>query len=135
MSKITKYSKVRDAKTVKIAFFSGFIVTKNWFHVKSWNFHTVDHLPFQVVPRCPGEMGLFANSWSSSSLPVLAIHDPKIDFFPFPPEVHGVRPACNKNMKMKFGQKLKIDILEIMIFNKIQNFCPQIRPKINKLTF
>ena len=50
-------------------------------------------LPFQVVPLCPGEIGLLANSWSSSSLPVLAIHDGKIDFFPLPPDVQGVNPA------------------------------------------
>lgn len=58
-------------------------------------------LPFQVVPRCPGEIGLLvaANSCKSSSLLERAIHDPKsMDFRPLPPDVHGVNPGC-KEMK------------------------------------
>ena len=59
-------------------------------------------LPFQVVPRCPGEIGLLvANSCcKSSSLLVRAIHDPKsMDFRPLPPppEVQGVSPGCKES--------------------------------------
>ena len=57
-----------------------------------------------MVPLCPGEIGRLDGSCNSSSLEVLAIHEPRIDrFLPDPspppeldfplPPVHGEFPA------------------------------------------